>query len=134
MSIFPPRSSKRLFAARTWRGLSRLLFGLRGGILLLRRARRRDCARRWTGPRCAQWLLRRGRRTLCPSQFRAFFQPSLIFGRFVDHDCPFHSVMTETAELTANHLVIAGFDRFKPHWNERAGNRIRRNAHVRQAK
>src|SRR5438034_538866 len=30
--------------------------------------------------------------------------------------------MTESAELTANHFIIAGLDRFKPHRDARAGN------------
>src|SRR5438105_12158041 len=40
--------------------------------------------------------------------------------------------MTEAAKLTTDHFVTAGLDRLEPHWDDLAGNRVLRDAHVRQ--
>jgi len=42
--------------------------------------------------------------------------------------------MTKPTELTANDFVSASLDRLEPHRNERTGNRVRGDAHVRQEK
>src|SRR5713101_3131040 len=122
MSSFAPRCAFRLLAAGTWRGRRRggFIFWL-GGWLFRRR-------------RTAGRLLTRCRRVLRPRQFSALFQPCLIIFRRIDNERSFHSVMTESAKLTANHFVSAGLDRPKPQRNERAGNCVSRDAHVRQTK
>jgi len=90
---------------------------------------RRSC-RRWGFAFCFRSARRR--RALGPGQFRAFFQPRLIICGAIDDDCSFHSVMTESAELSTNHFVSSGLDRFKPHRNERARNCVSCDAHVRK--
>jgi hypothetical protein len=40
--------------------------------------------------------------------------------------------VTKAAELSTYHFIRAGFERFEPHRNERTGNCVRGNAHVRQ--
>src|SRR5207302_7131542 len=113
-TLIERRYRRRLFAAWTWRGLGRFLFWFRGGIFLLRRARRRRSGR----------LLRGGRgRVLWSGQFCALLQPLLIIFRRIDNHGPLHSVMAETTELAANNFVRASFDRLEPHRNERTRNR-----------
>ena len=40
--------------------------------------------------------------------------------------------MTEAAKLATDHFVIAGLNRLEPHWDDLAGNRVLRDAHVRK--
>src|ERR1700730_18330505 len=126
MSIFAPRCAFRLLAARTRRGRWRsgFVFWLSGGIFRFRRAAGRLLTRR-----------RRGWRRILPAgKFGAFFQPGLIFSRLVDDDRSLHSVMTKPAKLATDHFVGSGLDRREPHRNERPGNCVSGNTHMRQAK
>src|SRR5205814_8231625 len=61
----------------------------------------------------------------------ALFQPCLIILRRINDDTALHTIMSETAKLPADHFVGAGLNRLKPHRNDRTGNRVLSDAHVR---
>ena len=63
-----------------------------------------------------------------------FLQPRLIIFRRIDDERAFHRVMSEAAELTANDFIRAGLNRFEPHGNDLARDRVLRDAHVRKTK
>jgi hypothetical protein len=90
---------------------------LRGGGLRPACARRRNCARRGPNGRLAGWTLRRWWRRLCSRKFGAFLQPRFIIRRCIDNERAFHSIMPQTAQLGADHLVSPRLDGSEPDWN-----------------
>ena len=102
-------------------------------ILGLWPAWRRNCARgRPDGRFARRPLCRRGRSCLCSGEFGAFFQPRLIILRCIDHQCAFHSVMAEAAQLAANHFIAPSLNWRKPDRNQRTRDRVASDAHVGQ--
>ncbi len=115
-------------SVRTRRGRRRRRFAVRRAarVCRFRCAGRRDGSRCGTNRRFTRRPIRRRWRRLGPGKFRPFLQPGLVFGRVVHHEHPFHAVMTEAAELAANHFEAAFLDRLEPHRNDLARNRVLR--------
>src|SRR6266480_4936 len=96
----------------------------------------RRCWLSWFVLLLRRWIFRFRRTSWRPAlrtrQLGAFFEPRLIILRCIDHQGAFHAVMAKTAKLGANYFVSAGLERREPHRNERTGDCVRRDAHVRQ--
>src|SRR5205823_13415113 len=99
------------------------------------------CAGWWDGRWRRSWWRFAGRtlhrRRSCGrlrGHFSTFFQPGVVVLRCINDDTALHTVMPETTQLPAYHLIRAGLNWLKPHWNDRTGNCVLRDAHIWQTK
>ena len=64
------------------------------------------------------------------SELGAFFQPGFEILWRIHYERAFHSIMAQTTQLRANHLVGPGFDGSEPDRNQRTGDCIATDPHA----